>query len=82
MDRRLGHGAEDDGQMTSDRLEGMRVLCADLDDAIQTAKENHAPMRTLLLIELARDYLQRSIDGTEQGRNVVELGLKAKVEIE
>jgi hypothetical protein len=64
--------------MTTGRVEAMHALCADLDDSIQFARENHAPVRVLLLIELARDDLQRSIEGIEEGSTVVELGLRAK----
>jgi hypothetical protein len=64
--------------MTVDRVEAMRALCADLDDSIQMARENRAPIRVLALIELARTDLQRSIDEIEEGSTVVALGLKAE----
>jgi hypothetical protein len=48
--------------MTADRVEAMRALCAVLDDSIQMAKENRAPIRVIELIELARADLQRFID--------------------
>jgi hypothetical protein len=64
--------------MTTSRVEDMRSLCADLDESIQTAKENRAPIRVLALIEIARADLRRSIDEIEEGRTVVELGLKVK----
>jgi hypothetical protein len=64
--------------MTAGRVETMRALCDDLDDSIQMARENRAPIRVLALIELARADLQRSIDQIEEGSTVVELGLKAK----
>jgi hypothetical protein len=52
--------------MSTHRVEAMRALCADLDDSIQMAREGRAPMRALLLIELARDDLLRSIDEIER----------------
>jgi hypothetical protein len=59
--------------MTAARVEAMRALCADLDDTIQTAKDDRAPTRVLELIELARTDLQRSIDEIEEGNNVLVL---------
>ena len=64
--------------MTAARFERICELCADLDAAIQMAKESRAPVRVMMLIELARDDLRRSIDQIEQGNNVVELGLRGK----
>jgi hypothetical protein len=64
--------------MTAGRVEAMRALCADLDDSIQLARENRAPIRAVALIELARGDLQRSIEAIEEGSTVVELGLKTK----
>jgi len=49
-----------------------------LDDSIQLARGNRAPIRAVALIELARPDLQRSIEAIEEGNTVVELGLKAK----
>jgi hypothetical protein len=62
--------------MTSARFERIRELCADLDASIRLAKENHAPVRALSLIEAARDALQRSIGQVEYGSNVVEMKAK------
>jgi hypothetical protein len=64
--------------MTTDRVEAMCALCADLDDSIQMARENRLPIRVLALIELARADLQRSIDEIEEGGTLVELGLRVK----
>jgi hypothetical protein len=64
--------------MTAGRVEAMRALCADLDDSVQMATENRAPIRALALIELARADLQRSIDEIEEGNSVVEFRLKTR----
>jgi hypothetical protein len=59
--------------MTSARFERIPTLCADLDASIQLAKDNHATVRALLLIELARNDLRRSIDAIQERSTVVEL---------
>jgi hypothetical protein len=59
-------------------IEVMLELCAGLDDWLQFARENRAPIRALSLIELARADLQRSIDVIEEASTVVELRLKVK----
>jgi hypothetical protein len=64
--------------MTNSRVEAMRLLCANLDDTIQLARENRAPIRALLLIELARADLHRSLDEIEEGSNVFSLKVKGK----
>jgi hypothetical protein len=57
-------------------IEATRELCDDIDNILELAKRNRAPMRAVTLIELARADLQTRLDAFERlgSADLVDLG--------
>jgi hypothetical protein len=67
--------------MSTSSVEATRELCDDLDSLIEFAKQGHAPIRAVCLIERARGDLQAyldEIDLTGGEQRLVGVELRAK----